>query len=149
MSTSLALTAPPACGSSPNTVDPTVHIIALMQQSLQQNATMLDQLNHPLSPNQTQTKSLAYQFKPQRPPLSKMGRDTTSDPPFPGANRNVQGRSLLLRNSRLDTNNTNNQTAQHSHQLGHAGFASVIYLIDVSKRRKIRIRRNHNAVIVD
>ena len=29
------------------------------------------------------------------PPLSKMGQDATNDPYFPGANRNVQGRSLL------------------------------------------------------
>ena len=82
------------------------------------------------------------------PPLSKMGRDTNNNPPFPGANLNVQGRSLLRQNSRLDKNNTNNHTAQRSHQLGHAGVASGIDLINVSKKHKIRVRRDHNVVII-
>ena len=66
MSRSLAPTTPTAHGSPTNIVDPTVQLIALMQQSLQQNATMLAQINYCLSPNKPQTKSLAYQFKPQR-----------------------------------------------------------------------------------
>ena len=78
-----------------------------------------------------------------------MVRDATNYPPFPGANRNVQGRSLLCRRSQLDTNDTKDQTAQRSHQLGHDGFAFVIDLIGVSKRRKIRVRQDRNAVIVD
>ena len=78
-----------------------------------------------------------------------MGRDATNNPPFPGANRNVQGQSLLRRRSRLETNETIDHTAHRIHQLGHTGFASVIYLINVSKRRKIRVIRDQNAVIVD
>ena len=71
MSTSSAATTPPAHGFPPNTVEPTVKLVALMQQSLQKNATMLAQLNSRSSPNQPQTQSLAYQFKPQRPPFTK------------------------------------------------------------------------------
>ena len=71
MSASLAPTTPPAHGSPPNTVDPTVQLIVVMQKLLHQNATMLFQLNYCSSPNQPQTKSLAYQFKHQRPPFPK------------------------------------------------------------------------------
>ena len=78
-----------------------------------------------------------------------MGRDATNDPPFTGENRNAQGRIFLRRCSRLDKNDTNDQTAQRSHQFGHAGFSFVINLINVSKRRKIRVKRDRNAVIVD
>ena len=49
-----------------------------------------------------------------------MGQDTTNDPPFPGANRNLQVRGLLRWRSRLDTNNTNNQTTQHVRADGDA-----------------------------
>ena len=78
-----------------------------------------------------------------------MGREATNNPPFPGANRNVQGRILLRRSSQLDTNNTNDQPDQRIHQLRHAGFASVIDITDVSKRLKIRVRQDRNAVIFD
>ena len=149
MSTSSAPTTPTAHGSSSNTVDLTVALIALMQQFLQQNATMLAQLNSCSSLHQPQTQLLSYQFKSQRPPLSKMGWETTNKPPFPGANRNLQGQILLGRCSRLDKNGINDQTAQRSHKLGHAGFASVINIIDVSKRQKISVRWDHNAVIFD
>ena len=80
MSTSLAPTTPPAHGSPPNTVDPTVQLIALMQQSLQQNTTMLSQLNSRLSPNQPQTQSLAYQLKPQRPPFPELDGTLPTNP---------------------------------------------------------------------
>ena len=149
MSTSLDPTTPPAHCSPSNMVDPTVALIAIMQQSLQQNATMLAQLDSCSSPRQPQTQSLSYQFKPQRPPLSKMVRGATNDPPFPGANRDLQGRGLLCRRSQMDTNNTNDQTSHRCHQIRHSGFASVIDLIDVSKRRKICFRRDRNAVIFD
>ena len=71
MSTSLAPITSTAHGSPPNIVDPTVQLIALMQQLLQQNATMLAQINSRSSPHQPQTKWLAYQFKLQRPPFPK------------------------------------------------------------------------------
>ena len=59
MSTSLAPTTPPAHVSlSNNTVKPTLSLIALMHQSLQQNATMMAQLNSCSSPHPPQTKSL-------------------------------------------------------------------------------------------
>ena len=60
--------------SPPNTVDPKVQLIALMQQSLQQNVTMLAQINSHLSHNPPQTQSLAYHFKTQRPPIPKWDR---------------------------------------------------------------------------
>ena len=91
MSTSSAPTTPPTHGSPSNTVDLTVALITLMQQSLQQNATMLAQLDSCSSPHQPQTQSISYQFKPQPPPLSKMVRGATNDPPFPGANQDLQG----------------------------------------------------------
>ena len=81
------------------------------------------------------------------PPFSKMGWDATNDPPFPGANQDLQGRGILRRRSRLNTNNTNDQTARRCHQLGHTGFASIIDLIDVSKQLQIRVRRDRNAFI--
>ena len=56
-----------------------------------------------------------------------MGQDATNDPPFPGANRNVQGRSLLRQHSKLDTNDAHDQTAQRSHQLGYDGFVSGMF----------------------
>ena len=59
MSTSSAPTTPPEHSYPSNTVDPTVSLIALLQQYLQQNATMLDRLNYRLSPHQPQTKSLS------------------------------------------------------------------------------------------
>ena len=83
------------------------------------------------------------------PPHSKMGQNTTNDPPFPGANQNLQGQSLLHWRSRLDINDNNDQAAQRSHQLGHAGVDSVINLINVSKQRKICVRRYQNAFIFD
>ena len=71
MSTSSAPTTPPAYDSPPNTVDLTVQLIALMQQPLQKNLTMLAQLSYRSSPHQPQTQYLSYQFKPQRPPFPK------------------------------------------------------------------------------
>ena len=108
MSTSPAPTTPPGHGFLTNqTVDPTLVLIYLMQQSLQQNATMIAQLNSCPYPHPPQPQSLSYQFKPQRPPLSKMGRYTTNDHPVPSTDRYLQGRSLLRRGSLLDANNTN------------------------------------------
>ena len=52
-------------------MDPTVELIALMQQSLQKNATMIAYINSRSSPYQPQTQLLSYQFKPQRPPFPK------------------------------------------------------------------------------
>ena len=82
MSTYLAPTTPPEDGSPPTTVDPTVQLIALMQQFLQQNAIMLAQLNSLLSPNQPQTQSLAPQLKPQRPLFPKWDGTLPTDPLF-------------------------------------------------------------------
>ena len=134
ISTSSAPTTPPAHSStSNNTVDPTLALIALMQQSLQQNVTIIAQLNSCSSPYPAQTKSLPYQFKPQRPPFPKWYVTLPTTPPVPGTNRYLQCQGLLRRHSQLDTNDTDKQTAQRCHQLGHAGFASIIYLIDVSQ----------------
>ena len=44
--------------------------------------TILAQLNYRLSPHQTQTKSLLYQFKPQRPPFTKWDRTLPTPPLF-------------------------------------------------------------------
>ena len=52
-------------------VDPILVLISLMQQSLQQNETMIAQLNSRLYPHPPQTQSLSYQFKPQCPPFPK------------------------------------------------------------------------------
>ena len=82
MSTSLAPKIPTAHGSPPNIVDPTVQIIALMQQSLQQNATVLAKFNYHSSPHQPQTQSLAYQFKPQRSPFPKWYGTLSTTPLF-------------------------------------------------------------------
>ena len=72
MSTSSAPTTPPPHVSlSNNTVDPTLSLIALMQQSLQQNVTMIAQLNYHSYTHPPQTQLLFYQFKPQRPPFPK------------------------------------------------------------------------------
>ena len=72
MSTSPTPTTPPAHGSPENkTVDPTLAMIALMQQSLQKNATMIAQLNYCPSPHPPQPQYLSYQFKPQCPPFPK------------------------------------------------------------------------------
>ena len=83
MSTYSDPTTPPAHGSPLNTVDPTVQLIALVQQLLHQNATILAQLNSRSSPNQPQTQSLAYQFKPQRPPFLKWEGTLPTTPIFP------------------------------------------------------------------
>ena len=83
MSTSSASTTPPAHGSPPNnTMDPTLALIALMKQLLQQNATMIAQLNSRLSPHPPQTQSLSYQFKTQRPPFTKWDGTLPTTPPF-------------------------------------------------------------------
>ena len=67
------------------------------------------------------------------PPISKMGCHTPNTPPVPGTDRDLQDRGLLRRRALLDADNTNKQTAQCRHQLGHTGFASVIDFIDVSQ----------------
>ena len=70
MSTSPAPTTPPTHNSPSNQiVDPTTALIALMHQSLHQNATMIAQLNYCPSLQPAQQPSPSYQFKPQRPPL--------------------------------------------------------------------------------
>ena len=83
MSTSPAPTTPPAHGSPSNqTVDPTFALIALMKQSLQQNAKMIAQLNSRPSPHPPQPQLLSYQFKPQRPPFPKWGGTLPTTPLF-------------------------------------------------------------------
>ena len=82
MSTSLDLTTPTSQCSPTNIVNPTVQLIALIQQSLQQNATMLAQNNSCLSPNQPQTQLIAYQFKPRRPPFPKWEGKLSTTPLF-------------------------------------------------------------------
>ena len=60
LSISSAPTTPPAHGSPSNqTVDPTLALVAMMQQSLQQNATMIVQLNSHSFPYPPQTQSLS------------------------------------------------------------------------------------------
>ena len=72
MSTSPAPTTTPAHGSPSNqTADPKTALIALMQKSIQQNATMIAQLNSRPSPHPPQPQPLSYKFKPQRPPFPK------------------------------------------------------------------------------
>ena len=83
MSTYLAPTTPPAHTSPPNqTVYPTTALIALMQKSLQQNATMTTQLNSCPSPHPTQPQPLSYQFKPDPPPLTKWDSTPPTTPLF-------------------------------------------------------------------
>ena len=53
-----------------------------MQQSLQQNVTMIAQLNSCSSPHPPQTQSLFYQLKCQRPPFPKWDRTLPTTPLF-------------------------------------------------------------------
>ena len=81
LSTSPAPTTPPAYDYPSNqTVDPTLALISLMQQSLQENATMITQLNYRLSPHPPQPQSLSYQFKPHRPPFQKWDGTLPTNP---------------------------------------------------------------------
>ena len=83
MSTYAAPTTPPAHASSSNqTVEPTLSLIALMQQSLQQNVTIIAQLNSRPSTHPPQTQSLSYQFEPQRPPFPKWDGTLPTTPLF-------------------------------------------------------------------
>ena len=83
MSTYLAPTTPPAHGSLSNqTVEPTLALIALMQQSIQENATIIAQLNSRLSPHQPQLQSLLYQLKTQCPPFTKWDGTLPTTPLF-------------------------------------------------------------------
>ena len=83
MSTSSSTPTPPAHGfPSNNTVEPTLALIALMKKMLQQNATMIAQLNSCSSHHQPQTQSILYQFKPQRPPPFQNGMGYYQRPPF-------------------------------------------------------------------
>ena len=125
MSTFLALTTPTAHGSPPNIVEPTVQLIALMQQLLQQNATMLAQIDSRLSPNQHQTQSLAYQFKPQHHPFPKWDRTLPTTPIFLAQIEMYKAEAFYASIQDLKKN-TDDQTAQRSHHLRHAGVASGI-----------------------
>ena len=72
MSTSMAPMTPPIHNSVSNQkVDPTTALIALIYQSLQQNATIMVQLNYRPSPQPSQQPSTSYQYKPQRLPFPK------------------------------------------------------------------------------
>ena len=82
MSTSSSHSTPHAHGSlSNNTVDPTLALISMMQQSLQKNAMMIAQINSRSSPQPPQTQYILYQFKPQRPPFPKLD-DTLQNTPL-------------------------------------------------------------------
>ena len=61
-------------------VELTLALIALMQQPLKKNATMIAKLNSCLYPNPPQTQLLSYQFKPQRPPFPKWDGTLTTTP---------------------------------------------------------------------
>ena len=83
MSTSpVPKTAPEHSSPSNQTVDPTTALIALMHQSLQQNATMIVQLNYLPSPQPAQQLLLSYQFKTQRPPFPKWDGTPPTTPLF-------------------------------------------------------------------
>ena len=82
MSTSSSHSTPHAHGSlSNNTVDPTLALISMMQQSLQKNAMMIAQINSRSSPQPPQTQSMSYQFKPQHPPPFQNGTAHYQLPP--------------------------------------------------------------------
>ena len=92
MSTSLAPTTPPTHNLPSNqTVEPTTALIALMNQSIQLNTTMIAQLNSCPSSQPDQQPSPPHQFKAQRPPPSKMGQNTTNEPPVLCPNSDLHG----------------------------------------------------------
>ena len=83
MSTSQAPTTPPAHSSLSNqTVDPTTALISLMQQSLQQNATIIMQLNSCQSPHPPQPQLMSYLFKTQCPPFPTWDGTPSTTPMF-------------------------------------------------------------------
>ena len=101
-----------------------------MQQYLQQNATMIAQLNYRWSPHPPQTQLLSYQFKPRHPHFPKWEGALPTTPLFLAQVDTYKAEVLY---SRVDTNGTDKHIAQRRHQLGHAGFASVVDFIDVSQ----------------
>ena len=83
ISTSTAPTTTPTHNSPSNqTVEPTTALVALMHQSLQQNFTMMVQLNSRPSPQPSQPPSPSYQYKPQLPPFPKWDGTPSISPLF-------------------------------------------------------------------
>ena len=98
MSTSSAPTPPPAHGSLSNqTVDPTLALIAMIQQSFQKNATMIAQLNSCPSPHPPKPQSLLYQFKPQHPPFPKWGGKLPTTPLFLAQRETYKAKAFYAR----------------------------------------------------
>ena len=83
MSTSPTPATPPTQSSPSNQrVDPTMALIALIHQSLQQNDTMMAQIHSRPSQTSALQPSSLYQYKPQRAPFPKLDDTPPTTPLF-------------------------------------------------------------------
>ena len=110
-------------------MNPTVQLIALMQQLLQQNSTMLAQINFRSSPNQPQTQSITYQFKPQRPPFPKWDGTLPTTPLFLAQTKTYKAEDFYA--STHDWTKTTQTTRKLSVSISSDMLASIPSLISL------------------